>query len=306
MDTDKRVDKSFIWIGRAILNAIKFTWYVVVMFLLYFLALISAAWILGHVLPIGKMRTAYLVIHNQKNKMKPILFIFLFFLVSCTKVMEKPITCYTNGVRFDNSIRNTDYITPIWTTGHGNAVILLDFDGETVSNTNWRDGTYPSSGMTISEMKSIFDSVAYDFRQFNTRLTLTTDEEVYNSAPINKRVRIIFTERTNTNSIEDGEAVLGSFTSGDNTPCFVYTAELGHNTKLIREIASHELGHTFNLRHDKKYKPNTCIKEGEYNDNLVIGMIMGDSRCSIRGQWSVDLCIEQDDTLIIANVLKQV
>ena len=58
MDTDKTVDKSFTWIGRGILKAIKFTWNVVIMSVLYFLVLVVAAWILGHTLPIGKMKTA--------------------------------------------------------------------------------------------------------------------------------------------------------------------------------------------------------------------------------------------------------
>ena len=57
MDTDKTIDKSFTWIGRAILKAIKFTWNVVVLSILYFLVLVGAAWILGDLLPIGKLRT---------------------------------------------------------------------------------------------------------------------------------------------------------------------------------------------------------------------------------------------------------
>ena len=58
MDTDKTIDKSFTWIGTGILKAIQFTWNVVVMSILYFLVLVGAAWILGNILPIVKMRTA--------------------------------------------------------------------------------------------------------------------------------------------------------------------------------------------------------------------------------------------------------
>lgn len=58
MDTDKTVDKSAIWIRRAIVEAIKFTSNVIVMAILYFLVLVGAAWILGNILPIGKIRTA--------------------------------------------------------------------------------------------------------------------------------------------------------------------------------------------------------------------------------------------------------
>lgn len=57
MDTDKRIDR-FTWLERTILTAIKFIWNVVVMSILYFLVLVGAAWILGNILPIGKIRTA--------------------------------------------------------------------------------------------------------------------------------------------------------------------------------------------------------------------------------------------------------
>jgi hypothetical protein len=58
MDTDKTIDKPSVWIGRAILKAIKFTWNIIVMSILYFFVLAGTAWILGQILPIGKMRIA--------------------------------------------------------------------------------------------------------------------------------------------------------------------------------------------------------------------------------------------------------
>lgn len=43
MGINNTIDKSLIWIGRAILKAIKFTWYAVLISLLYFLVLACVA-----------------------------------------------------------------------------------------------------------------------------------------------------------------------------------------------------------------------------------------------------------------------
>ena len=57
---------------------------------------------------------------------------------------------------------------------------------------------------------------------------------------------------------------INSFTWGDDTPCFVFSALLGYNVKNISEAASHEGGHTLGLYHQSSYDAN-CVKTSEYN-----------------------------------------
>jgi serralysin len=48
-----------------------------------------------------------------------------------------------------------------------------------------------------------------------------------------------------------GVAYLGSFTWNTDTPCFVFSKELGPDyAKYIWEATSHEVGHAVNLQHD--------------------------------------------------------
>ena len=48
-----------------------------------------------------------------------------------------------------------------------------------------------------------------------------------------------------------GVAYIGSFSWSSDTPCFVFTAQLGNgNEKYTAEAASHEAGHTVGLYHD--------------------------------------------------------
>jgi hypothetical protein len=67
-------------------------------------------------------------------------------------------------------------------------------------------------------------------------------------------------------------AYTGSFTWGDNTPCWVFTTALGNNVKKIAEAGSHEAGHTLGLRHQATYNA-TCGKISDYNTGTGTGEI---------------------------------
>jgi hypothetical protein len=67
-------------------------------------------------------------------------------------------------------------------------------------------------------------------------------------------------------------AYTGSFTWGDNTPCFVFTALLNNNVKFISEAVSHEAGHTLGLRHQAAYDAN-CTKTSDYHYGTGSGEI---------------------------------
>lgn len=146
------------------------------------------------------------------------------------------------------------------------AVIFLDFDGHYVSGTMWNvygPFTCNSSGLNDTQITEVFNRVAEDFRPFN--INITTSQTKYNQAPVNRRMRIVITtshEWYGTGA--GGVAYLNSFTWGDDTPAFVFSALFSYNVKNIAEAASHEAGHTLGLRHQSYYDAN-CVKLSDYN-----------------------------------------
>jgi hypothetical protein len=146
------------------------------------------------------------------------------------------------------------------------AVLFLDFDGHTVSNTSWNVyGPFAcaASGLNNTQITEIFNRVAEDYRPFN--INITTDSTKYLAAPTNKRMRVVLTTSSSWyGSGAGGVSFVGSYTWADNTPCFVFTALLGYNTKYISEAASHEAGHTLGLYHQATYN-SSCVLTSEYN-----------------------------------------
>ena len=145
-------------------------------------------------------------------------------------------------------------------------VILLDFNGHAVSGTMWNVNgpfTCNSSGLSDAAITEIFNRVAEDYRPFS--INVTTNETKYNSAPYNKRMRVVITTSNEWyGSGAGGVAYINSFTWGDNSPCFVFSALLGYNVKNVAEASSHEAGHTLGLRHQSSYNA-ACVKLSDYN-----------------------------------------
>lgn len=145
------------------------------------------------------------------------------------------------------------------------AVIFLDFDGHLVEGTSWNyDSPIVCDGanMTTTQLTEVFNRVAEDYRPFN--INVTTDSTKYWSAPARQRTRVVLTTSSSWYGRAGGVAFTNSFTWGDNTPCFVFTALLNYNVKFISEAASHEAGHTLGLNHQSSYDP-ICNKTAEYN-----------------------------------------
>ncbi|MER3497328.1 MAG: hypothetical protein C4308_01170 [Chitinophagaceae bacterium] len=152
-------------------------------------------------------------------------------------------------------------------------VIFLDFDGHTVSGTSWNTSGpiyCGASGLNSTQITEVFNRVAEDYRPFT--VNITTDSTKYLAAPVNKRMRVIITVTSNWYGSAGGTAFMGSFTWGDNTPCFVFSALLNYNVKNIAEASSHEAGHTLGLRHQSTYDAN-CVKTAEYNGGQGSGEI---------------------------------
>ena len=154
------------------------------------------------------------------------------------------------------------------------AVIFLDFDGHTTSGTMWNvygPFTCNSAGLDNAGITEVFNRVAEDYRPFN--INVTTNETKYNQAPANRRIRVVITTSHEWyGSGAGGVAYLNSFTWGDNSPCFVFSALLGFNIKNIAEAASHEAGHSLGLRHQSSYDAS-CVKISDYNWGTGTGEI---------------------------------
>lgn len=152
-------------------------------------------------------------------------------------------------------------------------VIFLDFDGHVVNGTYW-NGNGPivcdSAVLNPSQITGIFNRIAEDYRPFT--VNITTDSTKYWAAPPTHRMRVVLTTSSSWYGAAGGVAYINSFTWGDNTPCFVFTALLNNNTKYIAEAAAHEIGHTLGLRHQSLYDAQ-CNKVSEYHSGFGGGEI---------------------------------
>ncbi|MDB5252928.1 MAG: hypothetical protein JWP27_2097 [Flaviaesturariibacter sp.] len=153
--------------------------------------------------------------------------------------------------------------------------IFLDFDGQTVSGTQWNNvaGTIAAgpSNLTPAQVTEVYNRIAEDYRPFN--INVTTDSTKYFAAPAKQRIRLIFTITSSWYAQPvGGVSYIGSFAWGDNTPAWIFTEALGYNIKQISEAGAHEAGHTFGLRHQASYDGN-CTKLTDYNAGTGSGEI---------------------------------
>jgi hypothetical protein len=84
-------------------------------------------------------------------------------------------------------------------------------------------------------------------------------------------MRVVITESWEWFGQAGGAAFIGSFTWGNNAPCFVFSSLLNYNEKNIGEAISHEAGHTFGLLHQASYNGTTLISQ--YNPGNGSGEI---------------------------------
>lgn len=151
--------------------------------------------------------------------------------------------------------------------------IFLDFDGHSFDNTVWNYAgpiVCNPSGLTTAQITEVFNRVAEDYRPFT--VNITTDSLKYLAAPLTSRMRVVITVSSAWYGAAGGVSFVGSFSWGDDTPCFVFSQQLGFNVKYISEATSHESGHTLGLYHQAVYDAN-CIKTSDYNFGTGSGEI---------------------------------
>jgi hypothetical protein len=160
------------------------------------------------------------------------------------------------------------------------AVAYLDFDGELVVGTAWNSGNAINAVATNyseAQITEIWELISEDFRPFN--INVTTSLQVYQAAPTRSRMRCIFTSTTTAAPGAGGVAYLNSFNWGNDTPCWVFNS----GVKAAGETGSHELGHTFGLRHDGRTTPAETYFSGHNN----WGPIMGSTFSRPIAHWSI-------------------
>jgi PKD repeat protein len=210
-------------------------------------------------------------------------------------------------------------------------VIYLDFDGHTTTGTSWNSAftaganivTPPYSIDTtvstafsqpeLDNIHSIWQRVAEDYAPFDVDVT-TQDpglealrKSTTSDTQFGVRVCIGGSSYDWYGAGAGGVAYLNSFTWNSDTPCFVFTAQLGSgNAKYTAEATSHEAGHTFNLSHDGQVAYGTTAAVGYYQGHANWAPIMGVGYYKDVAQWSKgDYPYAnnlQDDTAIIASI----
>lgn len=153
------------------------------------------------------------------------------------------------------------------------AVVFLDFDGELITGTNWNiSGPLHCgpSNLDAAQITEIYNRIAEDYRPF--AINITTDSTMYDKAPIDRRMRVLFTITSDWYGVAGGVSYVNSFTWGNGTPCFVFTALHKYNIKNIAEAGAHEAGHTMGLRHQAMYD-SSCNKISDYNAGTGSGAV---------------------------------
>lgn len=197
----------------------------------------------------------------------------LIFLVSCKKETQTlPGDPELINLAKNERARKNPH-NPHNVTTH-KACWLLDFDGYDVPAGVWGDGFYASGSGNVDQSR-IISTVKNYWSQFDVEIT--TSESLYNSYPINKRMRVVITT-TNFYGNYGGVAYISSLNWIDQEKqCFVFSSLLYYNTKYISDAAAHEMGHTANCYHHKNithYEDGSCFIVSEY---LQSNHIMGSS-----------------------------
>lgn len=159
-----------------------------------------------------------------------------------------------------------------------------------------------------ARIQAIWERVSEDFRPFEVDVT-TEDpgvEALRNTGGPDTEwgVRVIIGgDGAWSGGQYGGIAFVGSFTWDSDTPCFVFTINLGNDEKNVAEAISHEAGHTVGLGHDGRTNPVEEYYAGHGTGDTGWAPIMGVGYSRNLTQWSrgeyANANNNQDDLAII-------
>ena len=208
-------------------------------------------------------------------------------------LLSKPMNAVISDASATCTISNDEFTpgnVPILNSLPGAvAVAYLDMDGQIVTGTPWRDGGTITAGSisatyTQAQMTEIWKRTTEDFAPF--QINVTTDQAVYLAAPSNRRIRCIITPDNEWFGGAGGVAYVNSFTWTGDTPCWVFSDQLGNIPRYISEACSHEIGHTLGLLHDGRISPSEGYYEGHGTGEVGWAPIMGVGYYKSLVQWS--------------------
>lgn len=209
------------------------------------------------------------------------------------------------------AVRSPEAVQPLLSSRPGApGVIYLDFDGETVTDPNWPDQDEGDAtivatpqNLTDAQITEIWARTKEDFWPFN--VNVTTDRTVYDAAPNNRRIINIITSNNAAAPGSGGVAYLNSYSNtGGVTTKICWTFNPGSTGSGAMTI-SHEVGHTFGLRHDgRALQPPEPYYAGHGTGATGWGPIMGAPFSKSLVTWSKGeypiANNAEDDLLLIA------
>ncbi len=189
-------------------------------------------------------------------------------------------------------------------------ILFLDFDGyELPSGSGWNSGAAMSaspSGYSDNEIFQTWSIIAEDYSAFN--VNVTTDSALYDNAPLNKKIRMVFTNTSAWYPNAGGVAYVDVFDFGDvrYKTGWVFVDKM-FGAQNAGEAGAHEAGHTFGLNHDGTVAHDAVQADGYYSGHSVWAPIMGSAYGQAisqfsQGEYSHADNTSQDDLAIIASV----
>lgn len=165
--------------------------------------------------------------------------------------------------------------------------LYLNFRGGTVSNTAWNYGAPPIEALPYSqdadpafstaelrEIRAMWLAIAEDYAPFE--IDVTTEAPPAETLTQPKSIEIIFTPSSEWYGRAGGVCYVGNFDwTSERKVCWVFSALLNNNTKMLTEAASHEAGHSLGLNHWAKYNADGSLAATYYPGHGSWAPIMG-------------------------------